>query len=51
VPRLGSPRRRAIGEMDLDQMRETHCYHRRRGPSRKHEEFRRLAPEEKVSRR
>jgi len=31
VPRLGSPRRRAIGEMDLEQMRETHCYHRRRG--------------------
>jgi glycerophosphoryl diester phosphodiesterase len=31
VPRLGSPQRRAVGDLELAQMRETHAYHRRRG--------------------
>src|SRR5262249_33771848 len=31
VPRLGSPLRRAVRELDLDEMRKSHAYHRRKG--------------------
>ena len=31
VPRLGSPLRRTVGDLDLSEMRETYAYHRRSG--------------------